>query len=185
LFAIRSGFFASRVVLENGRDQVTGFHMAGEMLGLDDIGTGAHTSDAAALEYGEVYAIAGSQLDEPGMHRRLATAMSRTLARRRDMMLVLGSMRAGERLAAFLLDLSQRMGAGGMSPDEFHLRMTRAEIGSYLGLSLETVSRLFSRFHADRLIAVRQRHVRLLDIAGLKAVSGGAPRPRRIEAARR
>ena len=176
VFAIRSGFFTSRVVLENGRDQVTGFHMAGEMLGLDDVGVGAYTSDAVALEYSEVYAIANSRLDEPGMQRRLTTAMSRTLARHRDMMLLLGSMRAAERLAAFLLDLSRRLHAGGMSPGEFHLRMTRAEIGSYLGLSLETVSRLFSRFQADQLIAVRQRHVRLLDIAGLGAVGTGEAR---------
>ena len=173
LFAIRSGFFTSRVLLENGREQVTGFHMAGEMLGLDDIGATAHTSDVVALEYGEVYAIARSRLDEAGMQRRLAAAMSRTLARHRDMMLLLGSMRAEERLAAFLLDLSRRLDAGGVSPGEFHLRMTRAEIGSYLGLSLETVSRLFSRFQAHQLIAVQQRHVRLLDIVGLKAVGGG------------
>jgi CRP/FNR family transcriptional regulator len=171
LFAIRCGFFTSRVVLENGRDQVTGYHMAGDMVGLDDIATGTYTSDVAALEDGEVYAIAASHLDEPGMLRRLAAAMSQAMARHRDMQLLLGSMRATERLAAFLLDLSRRMDAGGMSPREFHLRMTRAEIASYLGLSLETVSRQFSRFHADRLIAVRQRHVRLLDIAGLKAVS--------------
>jgi CRP/FNR family transcriptional regulator len=178
LFAIRSGFFNSRVVLENGREQVTGFHMAAELLGLDDLGSEVYTSEVTALEYGEVYAIARSRLDEPGMQHRVATAMGRALARHRDMMVLLGSMRAAERLAAFLLDLSRRLDAGGMSPGEYHLRMTRAEIGSYLGLSLETVSRLFSRFHAARLIAVHRRHVRLLDIAGLKAVGGGDPRPR-------
>jgi CRP/FNR family transcriptional regulator len=85
-------------------------------------------------------------------------------------MLLLGSMRAEERLAAFLLNLSQRFTARGYSHSEFHLRMTRDEIGSYLGLSLETVSRLFSRFQDDRLITVQQKHICILDVPGLKAV---------------
>ena|SRR5688500_15898662 len=99
--------------------------------------------------------------------------MSRELVRDQGVMMLLGTMRAEERLAAFLLNLSQRFTARGYSPSEFHLRMTRDEIGSYLGLSLETVSRLFSRFHDDQLITVQQKHICILDIPGLKAVMNG------------
>lgn len=170
LYAVRTGFFKSRVVLEDGRDQVTGFHMAGEVLGLDGIGTGAHTADLIALEDSEVCVIPYGRLDEPVLQKQLQKVMSRELARDQGVMMLLGTMKAEERLAAFLLNLSQRFTARGYSASEFHLRMTREELGSYLGLSLETVSRLFSRFQDDGLIVVQQKHIRILDIPGLKAV---------------
>jgi CRP/FNR family transcriptional regulator, anaerobic regulatory protein len=170
LYAVRSGFFKSRVVLEDGRDQVTGFHMAGEILGMDGIGTESHTADLIALEDSEVCVIPYSRLEEPDLQRQLHKVMSRELVRDQGVMMLLGTMRAEERLAAFLLNLSQRFTARGYSPSEFHLRMTRDEIGSYLGLSLETVSRLFSRFQDDELITVQQKHIRILDIPGLKSV---------------
>ena len=170
LYAIRSGFMKSRVLLEDGRDQVTGFHMAGEVLGMDGIGTDCHTADVIALEDSEVCVIPYSRLQEPGLQRQLHKVMSRELVRDQGVMMLLGTMKAEERLAAFLLNLSTRFTARGYSPSEFHLRMTRDEIGSYLGLSLETVSRLFSRFQDDGLITVQQKHIRILDIAGLKAV---------------
>jgi CRP/FNR family transcriptional regulator len=170
LYAVRSGFFKSSVVLEDGRDQVTGFHMAGEVVGMDGIGTGQHTADFVALEDSEVCVIPYAHLEEPTLQRQLHKVMSRELVRDQGVMMLLGTMRAEERLAAFLLNLSQRFVARGFSPSEFHLRMTRDEIGSYLGLSLETVSRLFSRFHDEGLIAVQQKHIRILDVAGLRAV---------------
>ncbi len=170
LYAIRSGFFKSRVVLEDGRDQVTGFHMAGEILGMDGIGTDSHTADAIALEDSEVCVIPYTRLEDPALQRQLHKVMSRELVRDQGVMMLLGTMRAEERLAAFLLNLSQRFVARGYSSHEFHLRMTRDEIGSYLGLSLETVSRLFSRFQSDELIAVQQKHIRILDTAGLRKV---------------
>lgn len=170
LYAVRSGFFKSSLVLEDGRDQVTGFHMAGEVLGLDGIGTGRHAADAIALEDSEVCIIPATRLEEPTLQRQLQKVMSRELVRDQGVMMLLGTMRAEERLAAFLLNLSQRFVARGFSQCEFHLRMTRDEIGSYLGLSLETVSRLFSRFQDDGHIAVQQKHIRILDILGLKAV---------------
>ncbi len=170
LFAVRSGFFKSSVVLEDGRDQVTGFHMAGEILGMDGIGTESHAADVTALEDSEVCIIPYARLEQPGLQRQLHKVMSRELVRDQGVMMLLGTMRAEERLAAFLLNLSQRFVARGFSPHEFHLRMTRDEIGSYLGLSLETVSRLFSRFQDERLISVQQKHIRIFDIAGLKSV---------------
>ncbi len=170
LYAVRSGFFRSNVVLEDGRDQVTAFHMAGEVLGLDGIGGGQHSADAVALEDSEVCIIPAARLEQAGLQRQLHRVMSRELVRDQGVMMLLGTMRAEERLAAFLVNLSQRFVARGFSASEFHLRMTRDEIGSYLGLSLETVSRLFSRFHDEGLIAVQQKHVRILDLPGLKAV---------------
>lgn len=170
LYAVRSGFFKSSVGLEDGRDQVTGFHMAGEILGLDGIGSGAHSADVMALEDSEVCVIPYAHLEEPALQRQLQKVMSRELVRDQGVMMLLGTMRAEERLAAFLLNLSQRFVARGFSQHEFHLRMTRDEIGSYLGLSLETVSRLFSRFQDEGLITVQQKHIRILDVAGLRAV---------------
>jgi len=157
-------------VIEDGRDQVTGFHMAGEVLGMDGIGTGNHAADAVALEDSEVCILPYSRLEDPGLQRQLHKVMSRELVRDQGVMMLLGTMRAEERLAAFLINLSSRFVARGFSSSEFHLRMTREEIGSYLGLSLETVSRLFSRFQEDGLIAVQQKHVRILDVPGLRAV---------------
>jgi CRP/FNR family transcriptional regulator len=107
------------------------------------------------------------------LQRNLMKLMSREIVRDHGLMMLLGTMRADERLAAFLLNLSQRFMARGWSPAEFHLRMTREEIGSYLGLKLETVSRAFSRFHDEGLISVQQRHIRILDTSGLRGMLGG------------
>ncbi len=170
IYALRSGFLKSSVVLEDGRDQVTGFHMAGEILGMDGIGSERYTADLIALEDSEVCVIPYGRIHEAGMQRQLHKAMSRELVRDQSVMMLLGTMSADERLAAFLLNLSHRFAARGFSPAEFHLRMTREEIGSYIGLSLETVSRLFSRFQEEGLMTVQQKHICILDISGLKAV---------------
>jgi CRP/FNR family transcriptional regulator len=170
LYAVRSGFFKSRVVLEDGRDQVTGFHMAGELLGMDGIGTDIHEADAIALEDSEVCVIPYHRLEELGMQRQLQKVMSRAMVRDQGVMTLLGTMRAEERLAAFLLNLAHRFAARGYASDEFHLRMTREEIGSFLGLSLETVSRLFSRFQEEGVATVQQKHIRILDAARMKAL---------------
>jgi CRP/FNR family transcriptional regulator len=175
LFAIRSGFMKSCVLHDDGREQVAGFHMAGDLLGLDAIGGGSHTCDTVALEDTEVCEIPFSYLEKlsrelPSLQQQLHRIMSREIVRDYGVMLLLGSMSAEERLAAFLLNLSQRFAARGYSPSEFRLRMTREEIGSYLGLKLETVSRAFSGFQDRRLIEVRQKQVRILDFPGLKAV---------------
>jgi CRP/FNR family transcriptional regulator len=175
IYAVRSGFFKSGVVLEDGRDQVTGFHMPGEILGLDGIGTERHTCGATALEDSEVCVIPFSRLEEVSrevrtLQHQFHKVMSREIVRDQGVMMLLGTMRAEERLAAFLLNLSQRFVARGYSPAEFHLRMTREEIGSYLGLKLETVSRVFSRFQDAGLVAVQQKHIRILDPDGLRAL---------------
>ncbi len=175
IFAVKAGFFKTDVLTEDGRDQVTGFQMAGEILGMDGIGTETHTCNAVALEDSEVCLIPFAELEMlsskiPSLQHNLHKVMSREIVRDHGVMMLLGTMRAEERLAAFLLNLSQRFTARGYSPSEFHLRMTREEIGSYLGLKLETVSRAFSRFQDEGLISVQQKHICILDIVRLKTV---------------
>ena len=180
LYAIRSGFFKTRVTLQDGRDQVTGFLMAGELLGIDGIGGARHACDAVALEPSEVCAIPYARLEEfaqrfKPLQQHFHRVMSREIVRDHGVMLMLGSLRAEEKLAAFLLNLSQRLAARGKPADEFTLCMTRAEIGSYLGLKLETVSRTFSRFQEEGLLAVRQKKVRIADLPGLTRRAGVRP----------
>jgi len=174
LFGIRTGFFKSTVVLEDGREQVIGFHMAGDFLGMDGIDTERHASQAIALEDSEVYIMPFARLQDPGLQCQLYKVMSRELVREQGMMTLLGMMGSAERLAAFLLDLSRRFVARGLSSRELHLRMTRRDIGSYLGISFETVSRLLSRFEQDRLVHVEGRRIHIRDIDALRALLGDA-----------
>ena len=178
VYAVRTGFFKTRVSAEDGRDQVTGFQMAGELLGMDGIGTERHTCDAVALEDSQVCTIPFAQLEDLSrefgeLQRQFHRVMSREIVRDHGVMLLLGSMRAEERLAAFLLNLAKRLQARGFSPSSLVLRMTREEIGSYLGLKLETVSRSFSKFQADGVLSVRQREIRIVDEAALQALLNG------------
>ncbi|MCC6533121.1 MAG: fumarate/nitrate reduction transcriptional regulator Fnr [Burkholderiales bacterium] len=175
LFAVRSGFLKSCVVYEDGREQVTGFHMMGEVVGLDAISQERHTCDTIALEDSELCEIPYARLEDltrdiPSLQRHFHRMMSREIVRDQGVMLLLGSMRAEERLATFLTNLSQRFASRGYSAQEFHLRMTREEIGSYLGLTLETVSRVFSRFQEDGLIEVHSKHIRITDVARLRGL---------------
>jgi len=175
LYAIRTGFFKTCITSEDGRDQVTGFQMAGEVIGLDGIVNERHTCDAIALEDADVCLMPFDRIEElstqiPGLQRHVHKIMSREIVRENGVMLLLGSMRAEERLAAFLLNLVQRLHARGFSQSELVLRMTREEIGSYLGLKLETVSRTFSKFVEDGIIEVKQRHVRILGTDALREI---------------
>jgi CRP/FNR family transcriptional regulator len=168
LYAIRSGSCKTVLLAEDGQDQVAGYHMAGEIIGMDGIGTDTYECQAIALEDMEVCALSFYEFENLARlsHRfqhNLHRLLSREIARTRTLMIVLGTMHADQRLAVFLLDLSQRYRVRGYSSCEFVLRMTREEIGSYLGLKLETVSRLFSRFQRDGLIQVEGRAVKLLD----------------------
>ncbi len=177
LYAVRTGFLKSYVLHEDGREQVTGFHMMGEIVGMDAISSDAHACDAIALEDTEICEIPFARLEElsrdmPTLQRHLHKIMSREIVRDHGVMLLLGSMKAEERLAAFLLNLSQRYAARGYSPTSFHLRMTREEIGSYLGLKLETVSRAFSRFQEDGLVTVNNKDIELKDTGALKRLIG-------------
>ncbi|MFM2111930.1 MAG: hypothetical protein RLZZ271_590 [Pseudomonadota bacterium] len=175
LYAIRTGFFKTCVTTDDGRDQVTGFQMAGEIIGLDGIVNDHHTCDAVALEDAEVCVMPFEKIEEisgevKALQHHVHKIMSREIVREHGVMLLLGSMRAEERLAAFLLNLVQRLHARGFSQSELVLRMTREEIGSYLGLKLETVSRTFSKFAEDGIIEVKQRYVRIMNPDALKII---------------
>ena len=177
LYAVRTGFFKSCVMHDDGREQVAGFHMAGELLGLDGIGSGKHMCDAVSLEDSDVCEIPFGELEQlsrdiPTLQQHFHRIMSREIARDYGVMLLLGSMRAEERLAAFLLNLSQRFAARGYSPKRFLLRMTRNEIGSYLGLKLETISRALSHFQTEGIISVQNKSVEIKDPDRLRAMVG-------------
>jgi CRP/FNR family transcriptional regulator len=172
LFAIRSGFFKTSLTIEDGREQVTGFQMAGEIMGLDGIVSDLHTCDAVALENAEVCVMPFDKIEAlsrevSALQHHVHKIMSREIVREHSVMMMLGSMRAEERVAAFLLNLSHRLHARGFSRSELVLRMTREEIGSYLGLKIETVSRTFSKFVADGVLEVKQKNLRILQLDSL------------------
>lgn len=183
LFAIRTGFFKTCITTEDGRNQVTGFQMAGDIIGLDGIVKDHHACDAVALEDAEVCVMPFDRIEELSrevisLQRHVHQIMSREIVREHGVMLLLGSMRAEERLAAFLLNLVQRLHARGFSQSELLLRMTREEIGSYLGLKLETVSRTFSKFVEEGIVEVKQRHVRIINTEALKLIVNNNHQPR-------
>ena len=180
IYSVRSGFFKTSLVDGDGREQVTGFFMGGELLGMEGVGSGRYDGNAVALEDSEVCVMPFALVEQmsrelPSLQRHLHSVLAREIVRDHGVMMLLGSMRAEERLATFLINLSRRFVRRGYSSSDFHLRMTREELGSYLGLKLETVSRLFSQFQKDGLIEVNQKHVRILDIAGLERVLAGKP----------
>lgn len=173
LFFVKTGSFKTVVLLDDGREQVTGFHFAGDVLGIDAISSPNHPSQAVALTDTHVCAIPFASLTQ--LSRRvehLQTYVQRLLAREvvRDqgLMLLLGRMNADERVAAFLMNLSSRFRARGYSPQEFTLTMAREDIGNYLGLTLETVSRCFSRLKNAGVLDVDNRRIRIVDINALK-----------------
>src|SRR6187402_837711 len=145
MYAVRTGHFKTRVLTQDGREQITGFQMAGELLGLDGISTSTYACDAVALEDSQVCVIDYARLEDlarefPELQRQFHRILSREIVRDHGVMLLLGRMSAEERLAAFMLNLTARLRARGFSASALVLRMTREEIGTYLGLRLETVS---------------------------------------------
>jgi CRP/FNR family transcriptional regulator, anaerobic regulatory protein len=177
LFGLRTGSIKTQVTEASGEQQITGFFLPGEIIGLDGMMDGEHNSTAIAMEDSEVCVVKLDTLDEishyvPSLQHQIRRLMSKEIARSHQVLLALGSMRSEQRLAAFLINLSQRLSALGYSPSEFIMRMSREEIGNYLGLTLETVSRLFSRFAREGLIRVSQREIKILDMAALNELVG-------------
>lgn len=178
LFAIRTGFFKTSINTSDGRDQVTGFFMSGELMGMDGISAGQYSTDAVALEDSEVCELPFDRLEElnhyvPNLNMHFFRLMSKEIVRDHNIMLLLGNMRAEERLAAFLLNLSDRLHCRGFAANDFILRMSREEIGSYLGLKLETVSRTLSRFNQEGLISVEHKHIKILRPTDLQRMVAG------------
>jgi len=181
VYAIRSGFFKTSLIADHGREQVTGFFMGGELIiGVDSTGAGRYNGTATALEDSDICVIPFALVEEvsrevPALQRQLHAVLAREIMRDHGVLMLLGSMRAEGRLATFLIDLSERFVRRGYASSDFHLRMTRHDIGSYLGLELETVSRVFSQFQKDGLIEVKHRHVRILDIGALALIARAVP----------
>ncbi|MGZ8197376.1 MAG: fumarate/nitrate reduction transcriptional regulator Fnr [Burkholderiales bacterium] len=177
LYAVRSGSFKSVGISRAGQEKVTGLHLPGEMMGLDAINSRTHGYDAIALEDSEVCVVPYSRLTQlalrlPELQAQLLRILSGDISRDQGLMLLLGGMDAEQRIAAFLLSLSKRYQKLGYAATRFSLRMTREEIGSYLGLTLETVSRLFSRLQREGLLTAHQREVELKDLTKLRELVG-------------
>jgi CRP/FNR family transcriptional regulator len=178
LYAVRFGHFKTYQVNAAGVAQITGFQMAGELLGMDAISGDRHHCDAVALEDSEVCEIPFARLEElfsevPTLLRHFHRIMSQEITREQNVMLLLGNMRAEQRFAVFLVNLSARYATRGYSPTRFQLRMSREDIGNYLGLTIESISRLLSRFKKAGLLQVDKREVVLLEPARLKAMAAG------------
>jgi len=177
LFGLRAGSIKTVLEDANGQGQISGFFLPGEIIGLDGLLDNAHGSSAIAMEDSEVCVIRLDTIDQishqvPSLQHQIRRILSNEIARSHQVLLALGSMRSEQRLAAFLLNISQRMAALGYSSTEFVMRMSREEIGNHLGLTLETVSRLFSRFAKEGFIRIAQRNVQLLDIHALEQLVG-------------
>jgi len=177
LYLVNAGFFKTVVAAEDGRERVTGFPLRGDLLGIDAIGTDAYCGDAIALDSGEVWELpyppvltAGQHL--PELQARLGTALAQALRQERSWALALGSLGAEARVALFLLDTAARQAASGFSDRRLVLRMTRADIGSFLGLQLETVARGLSHLAARGAIRVQRRNIELLDNDMLVELAG-------------
>ncbi|HEX7931628.1 MAG TPA: fumarate/nitrate reduction transcriptional regulator Fnr [Paraburkholderia sp.] len=175
IYAVRAGSFKTVIMHRDGREHVTGFHLAGDSLGLDGVCSGQHNCDAVALEDSKVCIIPFNRLETmcrevKAVQQHVHRMMGGEIVRESSQMMLLGTMSAEQRVATFLLNLSDRLRQRGYSPAEFHLRMTREEIGSYLGIKLETVSRMLSRFQREGLIDARGKNIRILDHDSLMRV---------------
>lgn len=176
VYAIKSGSVKTFVSTDDGRIQVTGFHVAGELLGLNSISSGIHTSEARALETTNVCEVDIDRLDElarrtPSLQRTLIRIMSGEIEHHQELMLLLGKKTAEERVATYLLSLSRRFAKRNFSPTQFQLSMSRGDIGNYLGIAEETVCRIFTRFEDEGLVTIRHRHVQLNEMDALNRIA--------------
>ena len=177
LFAVRRGTLKTTGLMEDGRAQVTGFHLPGEVLGVDAINAAQYPCSAEALESAEVCEIPYGDLEAltqrvQGLPQALMRMMSREIVRDEQLVMMLGRMTAEERLASCLLSFSRRQATLGMSATQLRLAMSRQDLGDYLGLALETVSRLLSHMQVEGLLSVRGRDVHLHDLVRLQAMTG-------------
>lgn len=179
LYAVGAGSIKSFTVLNDGSEQVTGFHLPGEMLGLEAINEAIHPRSAKALETTNLCEIPFERLGEisqriPALQTELLKVMSKEILHDQSLLVLLGKKSAEERLAAFLVSISTRYKQRGFSAESFRLGMSRNDIASYLGLAVETVSRLFTRFHEENLLQVHGKDIVIADEARLHAMAQNA-----------
>jgi len=177
IYAVRSGSVKTMTESPNGDEQIVGFHLPGELLGMDGFADGTHTCNALALETSSVCELPLDLLenlchDLPGLQKQMRRIMGKEVNNDHKLLLLLGKMTAEERLASFLLSLSRRMEERHWKGNEFNLMMPRQDIANYLGMAVETVSRLFASFQSEKIIEVDRRHITILDMASLKAMVG-------------
>lgn len=176
VYAIQSGFFKTVVISSDGREQITGFQMTGEFVGLDGIEQDQHSCAAVALEDSEVCALPFARLEALAremdvLQRHLHRVLSQDIVVKSNAMLLLSSIRGDKRLASVLINLAQRLHARGFPPTELDLRMTRMDLSNFVCLKYETVSRILSQLVADGILEIKRRHVRILDPAALKQLA--------------
>jgi CRP/FNR family transcriptional regulator len=176
LYLVHVGCFKTCELSDDGREQVTGFRMRGDLVGVESIGLAAYACDAIALEDGEVWELPYPPVLEacfgmPDLHARLTAAMAEEIRRDRAWMLALGTLTADQRVAAFLIDIARRCAALGFSDRHFILRMGRADMANYLALKHETVSRALARLQSLGCIEILRREVKVLDAEGLAALA--------------
>jgi len=174
---VRSGSIKTFTVADSGEQQVTGFHLPGEIVGFDGVSEDVHQCSAMALETTTVCQLPFDGLETimakvPGLQRQLHRIMSRELVEEQQMLLQIGKMTAEQRLAAFLINFALRLKQRGFSASEFNFSMSRSDIANYLGLAVETVSRQFTQFQHDGLIRTDRKFIQIVDFDGLKAVAG-------------
>ncbi len=177
IYAVRSGSIKTSAESVNGDEQIVGFHLSGEMVGLDGFRDGNHSCTAVALETTSVCVISIDKLEElchvmPSLQKQMRRVMGKEISTDHGMLLMLGKMSAEERLASFLLSFSQRMEERNWKASEFMLSMPRQDVANYLGLAVETVSRLFAHYQDEGIIAVDRRRISILDMARLKLLVG-------------
>lgn len=177
LFMVHVGFLKCCELADDGREQVSGFPMRGDLVGVESIGLGNYSCDVIALEDSELWelpypAVLLACMQVSGLQTKLTSALAGEIRRDRSWMLALGTLNAEQRVAAFLLDIAQRHAGLGFSPRHFILRMGRADMGSYLALKHETVTRALSHLVDLRYISVQRREVRVLNVEGLRTLAG-------------
>ena len=175
VYAVRSGSFKSYLLGPDGQSRVTGFYMPGEIIGMDGIANKTHTNSSVALEHASVCEIPFTQLENlshrlPNLQHRFFAIMGNEIAKDQQIHTLLSSYSAEERISSFLLSLSSRYARVALAPDKFLLHMTRGDIGEYLGLTLETVSRIFTGLQKKGLIAVKNKEIEILDFDKLKGI---------------
>ncbi|MCG6965381.1 MAG: fumarate/nitrate reduction transcriptional regulator Fnr [Chromatiaceae bacterium] len=175
LYVVKTGAVKTFTQSNDGDEQVVGFHLPGEVLGLDAIQDGSHGCSARALETTAICELPFERLEDlsssiPSLQHQMFRLLSKEISQEAEMMALLGRSTAEERVASFLISLSERFKRRGFSATDFFLSMSRQEIGSYLGLALETVSRLFTRFQDEKILKVERKHVQILDRARLQAM---------------
>jgi CRP/FNR family transcriptional regulator len=175
LFAVRSGALKNYCITEDGEEQVLGFTLPGELSGMDGLGGEHYYSSSIVLETSSICELPYDRLqglcnDLPGLHRQMMSVVGREITYDQHMLMLLGKRTAEERLASFLLSLSMRYHARGLSATEFNLPMSRQDIGNYLGLAIETVSRLFAQFQEKKLLQVKRRQVQITDLDAIRAM---------------